>query len=977
MRLSLSDGNNENAFSYLKALVRKGTALNLLCPQEEGEGTIRAEIVVLEPDYLVDVTTVDACFETNSPKQQIITKLTPSDAAKAPILLGNFASQLLDESLHHPEAPLPYAESVRRFFEHNALDFAACPDPLADFHRQACLQRDNIRTLIRETESAVRNFEPKEALLEPTIFAEALGLQGRMDLLQSDLSVLVEQKSGKRDFHDTPRLTHKVQLQLYIAILHYAAGIPEPELAAFLLYSKYADGMMPQKADPALLRQAMEMRNHLVAQEIAMATEPSSAEAFFASTHADDLRCNPALSDKFWFSWKRPPIEHVLQAVRTATQPARSYFLRMFRFVSQEQFIGHVGDNSPQPTGMASLWKIPVKERREQGDLLWPLVICPITEDAEITTSTLHLRPLHADALTNSNFRTGDAVVFYAVAKDAEPDVRRTVAFRGSLESIKAEEIVLQLASPQSRDVAFSEDVTYAVEHDHVDTSRALFRSLLTFLTSSPERRDLILGLRLPTYDGKGKASGDYGEFQALVDGACRSRDLYLVVGPPGTGKTSFGMLNILREALLNPAERILLTAYTNRAVDEICQKLLEAGIPFLRLGRPTACSPQSRHALLSSLVSKLPRIEELRTEILSARVVVGTTTTLANNPQLFALRSFGLCIVDEASQILEPQLMPLLTAQHDGHVAIGRFVLIGDHKQLPAVVSQNADDSRVEESDLHAIGLENCRHSFFQRMLGYLRAHRPECIYEMTRQGRMHPDVADFPNRMFYAGHLKSAGLPHQKATLCLEKESSTLQDLTASRRMLFFDMPKPSECTAKTNASEAAFIAHLALLVWRRFQAEGRAFSPDSSLGIIVPYRGQIMCIRNFLAKEISGCLPESEQAKAEALLHVNIDTVERYQGSQRDIIIYGFTVSNTKQLDFLTAEYITEKAAEGTADEVTIDRKLNVALTRAREQLFIVGNAPLLSGGEVFQELIRYAQEHDAFFPADRFRPQGIIS
>ena len=138
----------------------------------------------------------------------------------------------------------------------------------------------------------------------------------------------------------------------------------------------------------------------------------------------------------------------------------------------------------------------------------------------------------------------------------------------------------------------------------------------------------------------------------------------------------------MVEEALCDPDASLLLTSYTNRAVDEICAMLTEAGIDYLRIGNEYTCDPRFRDQLLDRRVGETPRLDLVRQTLLSARVVVATTTTLQSRTPLFALRRFSLAIIDEASQILEPSLMGLLTH-------IDKFVMVGDYKQLPAVVQQ------------------------------------------------------------------------------------------------------------------------------------------------------------------------------------------------------------------------------------------------------------------------------------------------
>ena len=234
------------------------------------------------------------------------------------------------------------------------------------------------------------------------------------------------------------------------------------------------------------------------------------------------------------------------------------------------------------------------------------------------------------------------------------------------------------------------------MEHDFMDSSyNAQYRGLHAFLSAPQERRDLLLGQRRPAIDTSiTHLVGDYGseEFNNLVLHARQARDLYLVIGPPGTGKTSFGMKNILMEELLQPGTNVLLLSYTNRAVDEICSKLVEVpNLDFIRLGSDFSCEARYRSHLLSERIVQMeqPNVQRVRNLIANTRVFCGTTTALNAALSLLELKQFDLAIVDEASQILEPHIISLMSALHCGESAIKRFVLIGDERQLPAVVQQ------------------------------------------------------------------------------------------------------------------------------------------------------------------------------------------------------------------------------------------------------------------------------------------------
>ena len=135
------------------------------------------------------------------------------------------------------------------------------------------------------------------------------------------------------------------------------------------------------------------------------------------------------------------------------------------------------------------------------------------------------------------------------------------------------------------------------------------------------------------------------------------------------------------------------------------------------------------------------------------------------------------------------------------------------------------------------------------------------------------------------------------------------------------FCKQPNISE---KVNQNEALIVADILRRIHRFY---GKDFDAYKTVGVIVPYRNQIAMIR----KEI-------EKLNIPELENISIDTVERYQGSQRDVIIYSFTIQNYYQLDFLTSNCFVE-------DGRIIDRKLNVAITRARKQMIITGNPKIL--------------------------------
>ena len=950
-------------YEYFLKLLKEGDLINV----------VAGKILIYQPDYLVDISSVATCFESyaDTPYVALLNRLKTTPPTRA-IHLGNLASQFLDEVVHGKD--VDYAESVTRFFHHNAIDMAAAEGIDASFHKDAREQLENIRIAIHETlEKEVGRFDASQVLLEPSFFCEALGLQGRMDLLQRDYRVLIEQKSGKGGFPsrdpDTPvyQEKHYVQMLLYMAMLHYGyerdgQPIRNSDIQSFLLYSKYKKGLVRLGVAPELLHRALMLRNQIAYCEMSYAK--GGAEVLLRMK-PEQLR-RKEMSDRFWATWVRPEIERVLTPIQTATPLEQTYFLRMLRFVATEHVLSKMGHNNKEDSGFAAKWHSSLDEKLASGSIIDRLEIQELVkEESGVVALKLTQQTADEAGIASLNFRLGDIVTLYAYENNTTPDIRKTIVHRGTIDEMYNEEshliINIRLRAPQSDEVVFAQrkNWSWAVEHDFYEASTtSLFRSLHQFLSAPAHRKSLILGQRSPEVDRGIELKGDYGEFNDLVRGAMQARDLYLVVGPPGTGKTSFGLLNILKEQLLQGGS-ILLMAYTNRAVDEICSKLVEEGLDFLRIGSPFSCERPYRKYLIENRTKECKNIGEIRDLIDGCRVFVGTTTAITSaSVSLFRLKSFDLAIIDEASQILEPQLLGLLSATKDANItntplfkgedgggsSIQRFVLIGDHKQLPAVVQQSEEESKVTEQCLIDIGLTNCRNSLFERLYNktfpspFLKGRESspfkgelERVFFLSKQGRMHAEIAEFPNNAFYEGKLGVVGLPHQLETI-------------EGRRIEFIPVPKPDETESdKVNVNEARVIARE---VVKAIKEAGENFDPLKTVGVIVPYRNQIAAVRQAINEEVN--------EEYSSLNQITIDTVERYQGSQRDVIIYGFTVQYQYQLKFLSSATFTDPVSGA-----LIDRRLNVALTRAKKKEIIVGNPDILCHNEIFKNLImRYA-------------------
>lgn len=938
-----ADGNKHYPYdwTYLAKLWQRGMQVNLIRPVER-DGVLYPELIIVEPDYLVDVSQIARCFAVyaESPLVLLLDRLA-ADEPSEPKLLGFLASQLLDEELHDMQRP--YAETALDFFRHNAMDLM-CAGVGRDFHACAMRQRTNIHNAISvQLPLMAGRYQKEKVVVEPSFVSEMLGLQGRMDFLQTDMRVLIEQKSGKAAFvpHDSepdnpkPREEHYVQMLLYMALVRYnhhrTYEQNRRELHAFLLYSAYPNVLAGLGFAPELLFRAFKLRNRLVGQDRWL-----TGHGFDLLTSLTPDRLNEKeVQGKLWDMYVRPRLEATLLPIRQASLLEQKYYLRLLRFVALEHQLSKLGNQTKENSGFAALWHDSLDEKRQAGNiydglrLTWP--------QADVCTTWVdHVELAFPEAhdTDTGNFRPGDVVLLYSYDPNEQPDARKHILYRGSIQDITPQGITVRLRNAQTdaKVLAGEAHRLWAVEHDFVEsTHTALYQGIHSFLSAPQERRDLLLLQRRPEVDGTRTLRGSYGDFDELMLRVKQAKELFLLIGPPGTGKTSFGMFNTLQEELQEPDSQVLVMSYTNRAVDEICSKL-HGAVDFIRIGSEANCAPEYREHLFSACAMQCQNRLELEALVHRTRVFVGTTTALSSARPLFKLKRFSLAIVDEAGQILEPSLLALLSMQHEGESAIRKFVLIGDHKQLPAVVQQRRQESEVTDGMLQDIGLTDCRLSLFERLL-WRYGQDPAVTYMLTRQGRMHPDIARFPNEAFYGGKLQVVPLPHQQ-------EESTRQ------RVTFHDvLPREGEIADKANQAEADVIARLIKEIYER---EKENFSTTDTIGVIVPYRNQIATIRNTVDKLGIPCLHG-----------ITIDTVERYQGSQRRYIIYGFTVKYFYQLRFLTDATFVEGGQ-------VIDRKLNVAMTRAQEYLVLVGNARLLKNNDVFARLIDFAYLRDETTP-----------
>ncbi len=858
--------------------------------RENRYNTTDNSYVVLEPDYLVEARQLAACFQNDGPLPllQLLSRFA-QPAPKKNMLFGLLAGAMLDELVTRP-AHYDFETVFTRFRIENAFALLCEVLQAGTFDPESVnTMRDEAQRLEPNIRFALEQFRGKNLLVEPTFMSSTFGLHGRLDLLLRDPQNLthldvVEMKASFQVKGVKP--DHEAQALAYSLLLE--STFPNREGWSAILYAKVSPKEEPLRQvqhDTPLRKQHLLMaRNRIVANELRLARgvlEP------LAQLNADTLAKAPS------FANPQPRVFHDLYNGLDPLQ--RRWFDGFVRFVFGEMVTAKVGGVSERENagGFAALWSATKADKKEKYAGLFDLRLLDVSDD-------FHIRLRITTDLLNTgltSLREGETAILYPTPNPENPQPLAQQILKCTVRSLQADTVTVSLRHKQLDKALFPKNTVWALESDSNESGYGAMLSLLYgFLNAPADKRERTLGLRRPAFtDTEYTLSPDLNENQrGIVLQALRAQDYFLVQGPPGTGKTS----TVLRELVYQIAEKeqrnVMVIAFTNQAVRVIAEKLDKLGISYIQLGRGDAPNSWGRLAAENKL-------HALHQKVAGTRVFLSTQATFAMSLDLLQFKPFHTLIVDEASQLLEPQLAGIVPR-------FERLIMIGDDKQLPAVVLQNEDATRCDDELLHGIALHNYRESLFTRLLYNARNRGWTDAYGMLEvQYRMHEEIAHFPNRQFYGGLLQT-GSAEQRRPITWPAGNHPLHHLF-TRRVAF--VPSRPDPRPKVNEEEARLVVDLIRYV---HQLYGDRFDPTQTVGVITPFRAQIAQIRQLL----NGDYPD-----------VTIDTVERFQGSERDVIVVSFAVKSPLQL-----RAIQSINAEG------VDRKLNVALTRAKEHLVLVG-------------------------------------
>ena len=847
-------------------------------------------VVALEPDLLLNITDInnaEYCV-----RQYPLRRMVPS-APSAASLKGIVIHQAFKEMLKagRPDIGEPLAQALRGQATELALRQLDADNLRAEAepHMQALAQwYGSQRSSLWASAPDIR--------AETFLLAPEVGLKGRLDFYMRGVGgdALLELKTGQARTQ-LPKREHRWQVYGYQTLLTVRQPPERRKPAATLLYSGtpgQAEGhTIPFTARD--LHRVLELRNQL-----ALTHATGAAPAPPGGNKCARCMLRPVCSRaSALLGWEAPPDETPSEPVDAA---AAAWFARMYELLRQEA-------RASEAAGQA-LWRQTPDQRRAAG-----LALGGLTLDGEPRQTASGEWEYTFRCDNQSELREGDAILL----SDGDPITGAIVS--GSV--LRLDDHSVTVWTPESIQRPALID-RYGSDVTHDRTVRNLWR----WLEAEPRLRALVAGQRAPEFTDSPTTAEDTpasfnSEQREAVTRALAARDFLLIQGPPGTGKTAV-VAEIVRRAVAR-GQRVLVAAFTNQAVDNALMRIVaQGGIEAARLGHELGAAPEARpwrlaeRARAAALAegraeaadeSWRPTPAELRTALLRARVVAATTATWSAERYdgVGEPLDFDLAIVDEATQLTTPSLLGALRFARS-------FILVGDERQLPPLVMS---------AEAGAAGLSR---SLFAELL---ERWGERASVALKRQYRMHPAICGFASETFYAGALVAEG---QARTATLELRLPPGEPLAPAldpaRPLALLDVaPFASERGGKVSEAQGEVARKLILaLLAGGVRAE--------RIGVIAPYRAQVAALRRKLATE--------------GIVDVVVDTVDRFQGAEREVILFSFggvsaaTGWGGRGLEFL-------------ADP----RRLNVALTRAQRKLLILGDRRELEQAPLLRRLVAY--------------------
>lgn len=849
-------------------------------------------VFVLMPDHLLDASAIAECIQIFSPELYFVKMLSASDFS-LPILKGQVINRILDNTINHVE------EEIEESFQETIKPYLLKLLFLDDYHPQAILQEIRLNHLYNIQQ--LRSFTDQHSVnTEPSFISPAYGLQGRLDALlenedQYFLKTVFELKSGK-----APKTgvwdNHSAQVICYDLLLKSVFG-DKREGNSLIFYSGANNNPLREvpiyktKSNNVLM-----MRNMIISM-------------LYKCAH-QELMLKDALSQ---MKQNLPPYLHnemseILMTFAQMSPLEEDYFNEYCAFILKTLIITKTGDpDEENDYGYSALWKLTLEEKLKQNSCFSHLKF--------LSQEKQHLVFEINDKEMSLNFREGDPLVLYG-GHHQQIKAEKTFLLKGSFQKIEQKKLFISLRNEFINESYLKNYDFFVLEKDILESGiTQLIGSLFSLFKAEQDLRDKFFGIKAPETDLQeiSQSPAEDELHQRIIKKAMASKDYFIIQGPPGTGKTSRMIMGLIQELMLKDDLPICVLAFTNKAVDEIISRLKQNEYDYCRLG--SRFISDSHH--LNHLIQP-EHIDESIYNINRKRLFVSTVSSFQNDGlSLMKILKSGTLIVDEASQLLEPHLCGIICL-------FRKWILIGDQNQLPAISNRNY---RVKSEQLKSvIGLNSLNDSLFERMIRLCQNRGWSNHWDiLTEHFRMHQDIANLINP-YYQLRLKIA-TEAQSEDKIFQTESAESREYSEilNHRCLYIDIP--ADPTQRYNKTETAQI----LKILRFF--DNQKILGKYSIGIVCFWKAQV----NYIQQMIKEAMIDAD---------IMVDTVERYQGSEKDVIIMSTALN--KSSDFERVSLLSQ-------DEL-VDRKLNVAISRAKKQLILLGDQRLLIQSPHYQRILR---------------------
>lgn len=883
--------------------------MNLTHFKDNFYSTNSKTIIILEPDFLIDISNIAETVQSKYQNHSLfLLKKFFLSHTSLPMFKGSLVNSIFDSII--VEENKNAKEIIQEVVKANPL-YAI------KFNKEELnsvfidINNSHLHALNSFKSSVTSN---STLTTEPSFFSDTYGIQGRLDLLiesenDTNLKDVVELKSGSPPNYDTwPN--HSTQTILYSLILYSVYGSEKSGISS-ILYSKA--NLNPLRNVPfyeSNIKSIMNIRNHIIADIFNLAQKKHD---FLNKFNINEFGGYPRFDEHLILSFE--------SYYKELDELSMSYFQNFLSFTFRELINAKIGseiNKEGSSNGMASLWLDSVDQKQQNYEIISELTFYSFSDSKSELT-------FKRQSQNNINFREKDLVILYPqIAKS----ITNTQIYRGVIEKITKDYLIIKLRNKQLESIKFLNIKHWAVEHDFMDNNYYMNVVSLVMLIKNKYKMNLILGLDSPKilnfqYNYDAELTEDQNE---MIQKAVNSKDYFLLQGPPGTGKTTNFLTKTVSEIISNSSETIIILAYTNRAVNEICASINKKGLKYLHLSSTFTEDEYN----LNNISEKLS-IDEIKSLITETRIFISTVSSYYKyHESLSEVLSLDTIIIDEASQLTEPSIVGIISQ-------FKRFILIGDQNQLPAVTLQKNGTCNITDQLLNNIELYDLRQSLFERLFNVCKKNNWIHAYgTLKTHFRMHSDIAELINPYYNNELIPFSEKQKEKSLIFLPSSPNKYESILSTSRIIFINSPTMN--TSKISEPEAIIVVDIIKMIKEKL---GAKFN-DQSIGVITPWRAQISKIRNLIKDD-------------EIQENVLIDTVERFQGSERDIIIISYAINHVNQL----------KQLQSLSFDFNIDRKLNVALSRAKSHLVIIGSSNILSQNPQYNNLINLIKSKNSFF------------